>query len=191
MIAAPIDPLELPVSASALADWLRLDDASDPVLIPALNIATQAVIDFIQRDLLPRRWTVTYSDEAIYRRDLSPPVFTAHKIELPYTQLVSVQSVTAYGQTLAATDYKVIAGSPASIMLNDPLSTYYRADEAALHIAYTAGFDVVPEALKVCILTIAAYVYQMRGACGVDDAVRQSGAAAMLLPWASRARVVF
>lgn len=190
MLANPLNELQLPVSPSALADWLRLDDADDPLLMPCLYAATQAVIGYLQRDLLIRQWRVTYSDEMLFRRDLSRPIYVHNSIVMPYTQLVSVQSVVAYGVTLTADDYRVIVGNPASIQTNNPLSYYYVEGEQALVINYTAGFEIVPEQIKVAVLMVAAYVYSMRGACAGVDAVTQSGAAAMLTPWRAMAGVV-
>ena len=56
------DPLVSPVTNQELADWLYLDDDTDP-LLPVMTVtATQAVIDYLQRDLLPRAWILTHED---------------------------------------------------------------------------------------------------------------------------------
>jgi hypothetical protein len=52
-----------------------------------------------------------------------------------------------------------------------------------LEIAYTAGMETIPAAIKYGIMQVATYLYDHRGDCDADDAIRKSGAANLLKPY--------
>ena len=108
------DQLESPVFASELVNYAKLD-SDDPMIETVLLSATSAVFSFLKQDLMTRTWKLIYRDwpsvgapyyNQIYRRGYS----LRHCIELPYTNLVSIDSVLLGGE--ASTDYLVNAGKP-------------------------------------------------------------------------------
>lgn len=189
MIAITTDELISPVSTQELAQWLKMDDNSDPLLAGLLLSATQCAIDWMQRDLLPRDWSVTYNDwpKARQGRQLvyGWPGYQ-DSVDLPYTQLINVANVTVYGQVFTADDYLVLAGNPAQVRFKNFFSQPI-TDSPAIVIAYRAGFDVIPQSIKTAITMIAAYMHQHAGACDATDAMNKSGAASLLHPFRSRA----
>ena len=189
MIAVTNDELISPVSTQELADWLKMDDNSDPLLAGLLLSATQCVIDWMQRDLLPRDWSVTYNDWPKPRQGVQLkygwPGYQ-DSVDLPYTQLVSVDSVTVYGQAFATEDYLILAGNPAQVRFKNFFSQPI-TDSPAIVITYRAGFDVIPQSIKTAITMIAAYMHQHAGACDASEAMTKSGAATLLHPYRVRA----
>lgn len=179
--AVTADPLDPPVTPQDAAEWLDLD-VSDPILPRLIAAATEAVIGYIGKDLNPREWVVTYWDWPAYGtkhirnvgRDTGD---NARVIPLPYAQLVSVESVTVYGEV--ATDY--IARDDALVI--DGYSQDGRNEDPALVVEYTAGFEVVPEAIQQAILALVGFNYEHRGSCDAMDAMKKSGAAELLTPW--------
>jgi uncharacterized phiE125 gp8 family phage protein len=189
------DPLQSPVTNQSLADWLRLDDETDPLLPVCLLAATQIVVDFLQRDLIARDWAVSYEQwpEAVSPRHGVSQHYSKllNRIEMPYAQLISVDTVEVYGETV--TDYRIADTLPATIKFTGWPVTTSGIDEPAIVIAYRAGFGEtaadVPEPIKSGILMIAAYIYAHRGACEASEAIKMSGAATLLQPWRVRAGV--
>lgn len=187
MIATTSDALISPVSAQSLADWLKMDDASDPILPSLLLSATDCVINWIQRDLLIREWQVTYHDWPHKRQGRNLhygwPGYQ-DGLELPYTQLVSVESVTVYGELLDTEDYEIINGNPAKVRFKKLAQV---GDGPAIVVNYKAGFEDVPQAIKKAIVMIAAYMHAHAGSCDASAAMSKSGAAVMLHPYRARA----
>ena len=190
MIAVTQDPLVSPVNSQAVQDWLRLDEP-DPIISGLLLAATQATIDWIQRDLLQRAWTVTYHDwpkPAQSRQLVYGWPNYSDGVELPYAQLVSVDSVTVYGEALDAADYYIVAGLPAKVRFNGFINQGEQ-ELPAIVVNYQAGFDVVPSAILTAITMIAAYMYEHRGGCTAEEAMKMSGASTILHPYRARAGV--
>lgn len=183
------DELVSPVSAQALADWLRLDDTSDPLLASMVLSATQCVIDYIQRDLMPRDWQVTYHDWPKSRQGRQLhygwPGYQ-DGVELPYAQLISVDTVTVYGELLTADEYTVINELPAKVRFK---TITQQSNQPAVVVTYRAGFDSVPQAIKTAITMIAAFMHAHRGACEASQAITLSGAATLLHPYRVRAGI--
>ena len=189
------DPLQSPVTNQALADWLRLDDDHDPLLPICLISATQMVIDYLQRDLIARDWVVSYEEwpAAVTPRNGVSQHYSKllNRIELPYAQLVSVDTVLVYGETI--TDYRIADTLPATIKFTGWPTRLNTEDDPAIVITYRAGFGEtmadIPEGIKSGILMIAAHVYAHRGACEASEAIKMSGAATLLQPWRVRAGI--
>jgi len=198
--AQTLDQIESPVTNQNLADWLR-GDPTDPIYSGLLISATSAVINYIQRDLLTRTWTLTYQDWP-YVGKVAPPALSNNnamyqsRIELPYTNLISVDSVTCYGEEKTTDDYSVIDQLPAQICFEsyDIYSYYSDCTDPAIVVTYQAGFgsDIrdIPEEINQSILMIAGHMYLNRG-CSTGDAMNLSGAKAVLQPFRIAGGVMF
>ena len=191
MTARTNDPLVSPVTNAEAADYIGVDD-NGPLLPGILLSATDAVIRLIQFDLEPRDWTLTLWDWPIVgtrtRPNLSRPAYEfKREIELPYAALISVASVSAYGEPV--TDF---VQRENSIVFDRGLAreTYADNEDPAIVVEYRAGFDPVPEPIKQAILMVAAFLFEHRGACDGQEALWRSGAKSLLVPWMKQA-VVF
>lgn len=188
------DPLESPVFASELVRYARLD-SDDPMIETVLLSATSAVFSFLKQDLMTRTWKLTYRDwpsvgapyyNQIYHRGYS----LRHCIELPYTNLVSIDSVLLGGE--ASTDYLVNSGKPYVLEFDN----FYTSndDENAIEITYKAGFGDstadVPQPIRNAIMMAAGYIHAHNGACDYNDALTMSGAKQLLTPYAVKAGIV-
>lgn len=188
------DLLASPVFASELANYAKLD-SDDPMIDTVLLSATSAVFSFLKQDLMTRTWTLTYRYwpsvgapyyNQIYRRGYS----LRHCIELPYTNLVSVDSVLLDGE--ASTDYLINSGKPYALEFDN---FYTGNDDAnAIEITYKAGFGEstadVPQPIRNAIMMTAGYIYAHNGACDYNDALAMSGARQLLTPYAVKAGIV-
>lgn len=188
------DPLESPVFASELVNYAKLD-SDDPMIETVLLSATSAVFSFLKQDLMTRTWTLTYRDwpsvgapyyNQLYRRGYH----LKHCIELPYTNLVSVDSVLLNGE--ASTDYLVNAGKP--YVLEFDSFGIGSGDSNAMEITYKAGFGTstadVPQPIRNAIMMAAGYIYAHNGACDYNDTLAMSGAKQLLTPYAVKAGLV-
>jgi hypothetical protein len=175
MQATPQTDTVSPVTPSELAGLIGVD-ASDPLLPGLLIAATDAAIRYINLDILPRDWVGIVPVPESARPQLSPYIDPTATFELPYTGLMSVNSVTdADGNAL---DYSVQGKRrPARITVHawDFLNE--------ISIEYRAGLDVVPGAIKTAIQMLAAYLYDHRGDCDADQGLKKSGAMMLLRPY--------
>ena len=191
------DELTSPVTNQQLADWLRLDDDTDTLLPVMTTSATQAVIDYLQRDLLPRSWVLVYEDWPTVSptRRYSDITFDftcfMRVIELPYAGAISVDTVTTYGDV--TTEYRLLDALPSKIKFHYQATTS-SDDNPAITVAYTAGMGAtaadIPQAIKTAILMTAAFLYEHRGQCTAEDALKDSGAAASINAFRVRAGLV-
>ena len=191
MTAKTNDPLVSPVTNAEAAYFIGVDD-SDPILPGLLLSATDAVIRAIQYDLKPRDWTLTLWEWPIVGTRTAPNLARApysfnREIELPYAALISVTSVTSYGDPV--TDF---TQRETSIIMPRGLAkeTYKDNDDPAIVVGYRAGFDPVPEPIRQAIIMVAAFLFEHRGACDGQEALWRSGAKSRLVPWMKQA-VVF
>jgi len=175
------------ITNQELSDWLSGVDVNDPILPILCESATESVIEYLQLELVTRSREVTYTDwpeVGTGACGLSPCNSTYDAdIILPYAGLQSVTSVEVFGDTV--TDYEIKAAVPSQIRFNIGVVQKVE-DEDAIKIVYSAGFGQigdVPTAIKLATLNLAAFLYDMRGACGADDALSQSGAKMMLRPY--------
>lgn len=191
------DKLVSPVENQQLANWLRLDDDADP-LLPVMTLsATQAVIDYLQRDILPRNWVLVHEDwptvGSTKRYTDITFDFTCYKreVELPYAGAVSVDTVTVYGEV--TTEYRVLDALPSKIKFHYQ-TTVFDDDNPAVTVNYTAGMGAtaadIPQAIKTAILMTAAFLYEHRGQCTAEYALKGSGAAASINAFRVRAGLV-
>lgn len=179
-----ISPLIPVISRLDLADYLRLDDASDPFLQALTNSATQYVINRLQLEMVARQRVVIYPNYPTIGRTNAHSLSATRQvlkseIELPFANIISVESLELYGVAVDPSVYQIKKTLPASVELK--YATITNSDLDALKIEYTAGFgslEDVPEDLKFAIVMFAAYLYEHRG-CGMADAFMQSGCAEM------------
>ena len=172
MQATPQTDTVSPVDAADIAAFIGVD--ADDVLLPGmLQAATDAVIRYINQDLLEREWVGIVPVPQSARLQLSPYIDHPSTFELPYTALLEVTSVTANGDE--AMEYTLQdQRRPAKITVHgwDYLSE--------IRVEYTAGMASIPAAIKTAIMMVAAFMYEHRGACDGMDAINKSGAANLL-----------
>lgn len=181
-VAKPTSELIPVITKSELADYLRLDDASDRFLQQVSLAATQALINQLQTEIVARQRVVIYPNYPTFGtsngRGLSASRQAVRReIELPYARLISVERVENYGAEVM--NYEIKNTTPASIELDS--ITVDDNDEPALAINYTAGFgniEDVPLDLKFACTMLAAYIYDNRG-CTMQQAFVASGAKEM------------
>ena len=188
-------PLIPAVSRIDLADYLRLDDAGDPFLQALVTSATQYVINRLRLEIVGRQRVVIYPNYPTIGRTNVHSLSASRKmmkreIELPYANIMSVQSVELYGNAIAVDEYQIKKTLPASIELD--YITITNDDVDAIKVEYTAGFgataDDVPEDLKFAVIMFAGYLYEHRG-CGMADAFMQSGACEMTMHYSQNLAV--
>lgn len=184
-----------PVSEAELADLLALDDYTDPLLRILLQSATSAVIAFLGRALLNQTFTIQWDGYPGYGTTtggLDPlrPV-PVEWVELPYPPLVSIQSVKLVDRD---GDEETIPTSDLAIdTINEPGRFRFKSGipqlphGTRLLVEYTGGYgedpEAVPFAIRHAILQAAGYMYEHRGECEASSAIKQSGAAATLVPF--------
>ena len=174
MQATPQSDTVSPVTVAELAPIIGV--ASDDLLLPVMLVAaTDAVIRYINLDLMERDWIGIVPAQGYSRPQVSVTLDPLDMFELPYTGLVAVDSVTCGGEELEYTVQE--KRRPARITVQG----WDRTKE--LEIAYTAGMETIPAAIKYGIMQVATYLYDHRGDCDADDAIRKSGAANLLKPY--------
>lgn len=182
------DPIVSPVDSADFINWARLD-SDDPTVAPLLISATAIVISFLKQDLINREWTLTHQDWPIAGTAAWPSISrqtyrVKARIDLPYAMLQSVTSVKVNGEL--STDYDTIKGKPDQLEFDD--YSVSDGDNPALEVVYTAGFgetaDDVPDEIKNAIMMVGTYLHSHNGMCDYGDAVKMSGAAALLTPYA-------
>lgn len=187
------DPLQSPAFPNELADWAKLD-SDDPMIDGALIAATSAVFAFTKQDLTERTWTLTHKDWPIegtseYRSVGRQNYYYRDRIELPYTNLISVESVEVNGESY--TGYQVIKGKP--YMLEFDSIGYTQDDNDALVVTYKAGYGPstadVPDPVRTAIKMVATHIIMHSGSCDASDAIKLSGAHLLLTPYAVKAGI--
>jgi hypothetical protein len=163
-----------PVTAAELAAFIGVP-STDPLLPDLLIAATDAVIGHINIDLTQREWVGIVPALGKTRVQVSPTFDPCNTFELPYTGLISVDAVTnTEGQPYT---FEVQAQRrPAKITVHD-------WDYKELRIEYTAGMQIIPQAIKTAIKMLASFLYEHRGACDAMDGLKKSGAVTLLRPY--------
>jgi hypothetical protein len=175
MQATPQTDTVSPVTVAEFASFIGASTA-DPLLPGMLQAATDATIRHINQDLLSREWVGIVPALTPTRLQLSPYIDPASTFELPYTALISVESVT--GNDSEVLPYELEAQRrPAKIKV---LGWDYMSE---LRIEYTAGMPFVPGAIKTAIMMVASFIYDHRGGCDAEDALKKSGAMTLLRPY--------
>lgn len=176
MQATPTTDTVSPVPVADLADYLGVE-ATDPLLPGMLVAATDAVINYLQRDLLQREWVGIIKASEPITPQLSPYNRPSTTFDLPFAApLVSVDQVeTVDGDPVTYTLRS--ARRPAQITL---LDWDYLTD---VEVQYTVGSATVPSAIESAIMLVAGFLYEHRGECDADGAMKRSGAANLLMPY--------
>lgn len=188
MAARTIDPLVSPVPEPDLADWL-VAEVSDPLLPGALLGATGAVIEYTQYDLISREWQYTAWNWPIIGTSSAPSISRNNYalqtvIGLPYANIISVDGVEAYGESVQGYIVRTDA-----IVLPQGVARHGHGlnEDPAISVTYHAGYGAtaadVPDAIKRAIIMCAAFMYEHRGECDATGALKRSGAAELLTPY--------
>lgn len=171
MQATPQTDTVSPVTVADFAAFIGAS-ASDPLLPGLLQAATDATIRYINQDLIVRKWILKCGDNQGERLQLSPPKQKSNIFELPYTALMRVLSVTGGCDSIC---WEIVStGRPAKIRVDgwDGVSE--------LTISYTAGMATIPAAIKTAIMMVGGFIYDHRGGCDAQDAIKKSGAMNLL-----------
>lgn len=187
MTSTPLSPTVSPVATAVLAEYLGDIEGQGLLLSSLLTTATDAVIRHIGRDLLSREWRLVHWTWPINGTrsvpTLSPQAYSLRQtIELPYATQADDVVVTVLGEP--ETDF---------ILQDDRL--YFRvtpailepSDDPALVVEYAAGYgespDDIPSPIKTAITMLAAFLFEHRGECDADEALKRSGAKNLLAPY--------
>jgi uncharacterized phiE125 gp8 family phage protein len=161
-------PTEEPVSRTEAKLHCKVDITTDDTLIDGLIVAARQLVEaHVRRALVTQTWDL-YLDyfPSEDRHDYG-------SIVVPNPPLVSVTSVKYYDdagtlQTLSASGYRVLAGTPGRIApahLNDWPDAREHPD--AVVARYVAGYgaaSAVPQSLRQAILLLAGHWYENREA---------------------------
>lgn len=175
MQATPQTDTVSPVTVNDFAAFIGASNA-DPLLPGLLQAATEATIRHINQDLLPRSWVGIVPALTPTRLQLSPYIDPTSTFELPYTALIDIQDVSVNnGQFL---EHTVQADRrPAKVTV---LGWDYASE---IRIEYTAGMAFVPGAIRTAIMMIGGFMFDHRGGCDAEDALKKSGAMSLLRPY--------
>jgi hypothetical protein len=193
-----LDPLVAPVTDQELVDWARLD-SDDPKIGPSLIMGTSLVISFLSLDLLQRTYTLTHDDwptvGTLSGSKLSRQTYANKtRIDLLYANLLSITTVKVNNELQTTDDYRLIAGKPWQIEFQTfSTATAYYKEFPAIEIEYEAGYALatsIPDPIKQAVLLTASHLI-MNSGCIVTNAVKDSGAAELLRPYAVNAGMVF
>lgn len=172
------DPLVSPVTPEELADFLSIDylSADENLYFGFLLAASDACIKYTNIELLQRKYTFK-SDRYPERQQGYAGVgvmyaYRAWWINLPSYPVISVDSVQVNGE----------ASDDPLIDLDSRPARIEPKEMGAIEIVYQAGHATVLEInpqLLLGITMLAAYLYEHRGMCDVNDAIKSSGVATM------------
>lgn len=182
MFTVTADAPQSPVSTGELSAFIGLGDLSptDPqvsLLGAFLASATATAEKCLGLAIDPRPHV--YDGDPVYIGTVSngiiPGRFLRGPVDLPYANLISVDGVDIYDpdeRTLTTDEYRV-----------ERTKVYVHGTYQRIVITYTAGWEDVPSPVQMAIMMMAAYLYEHRGACDMEDALTQSGAAGVLRPY--------
>jgi hypothetical protein len=171
-----------------LAAFLGVDD-NDSLLSGLLISATNAVIDYLNLELVSRQRKVIFEHLPIIGTNTAPSLsnnnsFFENPIKLPYSGLkTTLDKLLLFGVDLT-NESEIKQGRPSKVCF--PMR-YIVNNKNALEITYTTGFgtvDKVPSDIKNNVIALAGFLYDSRGACSSSaDALVQSGVASALSRW--------
>lgn len=176
--AVATSALTAPASAAELAEYLGLiadsaaEEAPNGAMLDGLLLAaTQAVIDATGWQIVPRDFTYTADSFPALR----PPYGGVSPIGgiampwlcIPIMPVVSIACVKAAGVVLlAGVDYTF---DQSRIMFQGG------APQGAIEVGFTAGQCDAPS--KMATLAAAAFMYEHRGGCSAEEAVKSANVA--------------
>lgn len=188
----PSTDVEPVVTPQEIADWTGADLA-DPLFGPLSIAATSTVIEFLQSELITRERTTVYETwPTVGTRQgaaLSPSdEYLCRGVEVPYARFSTPLTLQVEASGTITTDYRVLERFPAELHFQTVPAT--QTDEnPALKMVYNAGYgtiDDVPQTIKTAVLMITGYLYDHRGACTAEDALKKSGADVVLTPFKAK-----
>lgn len=164
-----------PATPSELAELLGVD-ATDPLLQPLLDAATDTAETWLSSAIVSRQFTASWPfwpSTGAMAQGLAGTTSTPDSyLELPYTRLLSLDSVEVSG----------VAFSAYELRRTNPARVYAYPQEGEIVATYTAGWlpENVPNAIKQGVLMAAAFLYEHRGSCDAMQALERSGATVLL-----------
>lgn len=151
-MANVLTPITPPVTLQQAKDWLRIPDSAcseDTTVTLLIASATNAYEQATRRK----------AQTAQVRKHMKK---LRRLINLPWSPLVSVESVTVNGDTMAPSEYDVIDYTePGYIRLKNE---DYDTEDADIVIDYTVGYTDAPDHIKQTILMMTASGYEQRSA---------------------------
>ena len=160
-----------PITAEQLADFMALDyDASlDGLLNGFISTACEIAVNYTNHELLARDnlLTIVYNDR--YKAELINDYRINSEIKLPRYPVSAVADVVSKSEQVGFSER--LSMRPAYITVSEIRTEY--------EITYMAGYPTVndiPATYLNAIKTLAAFIYNNRGDCNLDDVIKQSGA---------------
>jgi hypothetical protein len=169
------DQLVSPVASSELADYLGMDYSSSDHAILNSHLLTACgwYIAHMNNELLQRSWRLKldrYPTQGDSFGGLSPIYANLLPwIDIPLYPVASIDSVTV--DTVTETVTSDLDSKPPRVLF-----TNYGNN---IEINYTAGYlsaSDIPASVILGINMMAGYLYEHRGACGIENAAKESGA---------------
>lgn len=182
------------ITPAQFADYIG-GDVTDPLLPGIAIAATAAIIEFIQCELITRERTTVWENWPTSGTNTAPSLSPNdlaldRVIPLPYAKLSTPATIAVEASGEATTEYRILEQRPAALYFST-LPYVDTGDAPALRAVYDAGYgtiDDVPEVYKQAALMVGAYLYEHRGDCTAEDALKKSGADVLLTPY--KAQVV-
>lgn len=172
-------PAVLPLSATEVKTYLRIDNDSDDALIENLIAAACKLCERSTGLSLINREISLYMDA--WDNEILP---------LPSVPVVSVNAIKVYSSETSSSVYSASnyyvdnknLYNPRIVLKEGPVIPLPGIDVNGIEIQYTAGFgasaEYVPALLKQGMLQVIAYLYEHRGD-GENNALKNSGASAI------------
>jgi uncharacterized phiE125 gp8 family phage protein len=161
-------PADRAVSLNEARRHLRIEDTDQDDLIAAYIEAAEQSLSYIGRALKPATYALDiYGIGSRYIDLLDIYGIGSRYINLPMPPLRAISSVSTVGSTgtlsvLDPSAYSVMTaagGQTLVVLASTPAFTY---GSIWATIQYTAGYDVVPSALRAAILLIVGTLYENR-----------------------------
>jgi len=149
---------EEPVSIEEMKDYLRVEGyidfdestsdnlsnftGDDALLADLIRSARELIEEKASITVVPKTWETVLTNQC-------------GMIEIPYGPVQTIISLTdEFGNDIPSTTYKIVGNKWK--YLKSPC-------QKNMTITYTAGFDILPVAIKIDIMRTVAYLYEYRG----------------------------
>lgn len=189
------------ITVADLASWTGAS-ATDPVLATLVISARQAAESYLGMAFITRTWKQLYdlvrSPDDWWDGMREAPITTLGVVPRVFPiarhPLIAVTKVAFFdeadGETVAAatTYYVSTSARPPTVALRSgqvwPTPQYRIRD--TVEISFTAGYAdtaAVPQTIKDGIKALASYLFEHRGECTVEEAIKNSGAHDFFRPY--------
>lgn len=206
--ALQTEPQTEPVSFSDMQTHLRITGTSEQTYIEGLvTAARQHAERYTRRAFITQTWLLSLDHppgghepwwDGVRQGSIRELYSYARWVELPYPPLQTVNSVKQFdtddnADTVSTDIYYVDTNSePGRVVLRYgktwPSVTNRIAD--SFQVDYDAGYgdnaDDVPQPIREAVKRLAGYLYEHRGDCSAEEALKGSGAAVLLDPYRLR-----